>query len=316
MTQIIAHAGYYIYSLLVEGFPLLVAAIGGVFTADAHQGQGLASDLVNLCANKAKAEGCALVFLWTDNHQFYEKIGFHLVGRQWTIRLNQAMRSRLSKLAEERGLAGNALRFSEEATDAFLEQSLGLLGQLPLGVQRSFTDHKLLLRSGACRIFSAWQDDQLCAYFLIGKGKDLQGYVHEWAGQEAALLHLCDHVLKTKPEFRLLSPQWMPEECAFIYDLEDLSAAFSAEYMGLARLLDFPSIEKLLHIYLECFGTQTDDWKLEQAKSEYIFTWKTEKQVFSEAELMKLLFGAELPQKDEWKAIFPLRPWFWGMDSV
>ena len=70
---IAAHAGFYPAVMRVEGVPLPVAGIGGVFTAEEYQGQGLASSLVKKCAEEAAKEGAALAFLWSDKHEFYKK---------------------------------------------------------------------------------------------------------------------------------------------------------------------------------------------------------------------------------------------------
>jgi len=49
-------------------------------------------------------------------------------------------------------------------------------------VARLPEEHALVLESGSCSVISAWVGKQLAAYFVIGKGKDLQNYIHEWAG--------------------------------------------------------------------------------------------------------------------------------------
>lgn len=318
-TRVIGHAGFYPVEMKVEGIALPVAGIGGVFSDPKNQGQGIGSTLVNKCVNQAKKQGCALAFLWSDKHEFYGKLGFHLVGRQWTITLDPKHIPALTARGQKNGLSASALRFVEgDVSGAFLAESFELQERLGVGIARSRAEHAALLASGACAIFTAWAGDDLAAYFVIGKGKDLPNYVHEWAGDESALHHLAAHVLEiAKHPLYVLSPQFMPDEVNWIYSLDEIGVPLRPEQMGLVKLLDFPKVKRLVADFMGRLGLKAEDLSLVQAGERYQVIWRGESPMeFSEEDFLRFLFGPELPDHQELKGFLPLRLWYWGMDSV
>lgn len=314
-----AHAGFFPAPMKVENLPLPVAGIGGVYTREANQGQGLATKLINKCCEEAFREGAALAFLWSDKHEFYKKSGFHLVGRQWTLALNPSHAPALRALGEKAEFPARALRVADEPVGAeFLQQSHALLSQYPLGVARTFEEHSLYMKSGSGRVISAWVGKQLAAYFVIGKGRDLQGYIHEWAGAEGALHHLAAQCLEdfAQPLF-LISPQFMMDEVPWIYSLDAVGIPTTAEYLALVRLLDFEKVRKLTHDYMARIRLKPEELVIEKSGSGFSVAWRGRPAlVLDEAGLLGLLFGPEMPEDKELQAFLPMRLWYWGMDSV
>jgi predicted N-acetyltransferase YhbS len=316
--RVVAHGGFFPAEMKVEGIPLPVAGIGGVFSRPEFQGQGLASNLVSKCVESAGKQGAALAFLWSDKHEFYAKLGFHLVGRQWTITLAPERAGPLRERGEKCGIRAGDLEFTEGGVgESFLKQSHELQQRLPLGIARSQEEHAMLLASGACRVFSAWAGKDLAAYFVIGKGRDLQNYVHEWAGEEGALHHLAASCLEAfgHPLY-VLSPQFMPEEARWIYSLDQLGIPLRAERMALVKLLDFAKVRRLVADYMTRLGLDPQELKLEEAGERFQVEWRGSSFEFSEAEFLCFLFGPEMPTHPELKGFLPLRLWYWGMDSV
>jgi predicted N-acetyltransferase YhbS len=318
-AKFVAHAGFYPTIMRVETLPLPVAGIGGVYTEPEFQGQGVASELVKKCAMQAAKEGAALAFLWSDKHEFYAKLGFYLSGRQWTLSFALEHAAKLRARGLELGLRAEDVSVVEgDLSDEFLMESRTLLSELPLGISRTMEEHATYLRSGACRVIGAWIGKDLVAYFVLGKGKDLQGYVHEWAGEEAALHHLAAQCLESfGTGFHLLSPQFMPDEVNWLYALDELGVPMRAEYMGLVKLLDFTKVKKLVADYMTALGLPAADLVLQKFDEEYLVKWRDGTELkFSEKEFLRFLFGPEMPAHPELKAFLPLRLWYWGMDSV
>lgn len=316
--QLAAHAGFYPTEMKVEGIPLPVAGIGGVFSKPELQGQGIATALVKKCLDEAQKQGCALAFLWSDKHDFYARMGFHLVGRQWTIALEPKHASLLTVRGEKSGIKKESLRFSEEINSELLAKSFMRLQAYPVGIARSPQEHALLLNSGACTVISAWAGKELAAYFVMGKGKDLQNYVHEWAGEEGALHQLAAYVLEkvNHPVF-VLSPQFMPDEVNWIYSLDEIGVPLKPEQMALVKILDFAKLKKLVGDFMARLGLNPSDLKLEQREGQYHIEWRQKTRLhFNEADFLRFLFGPEMPTHQELKAFLPLRLWYWGMDSV
>lgn len=317
--KLAAHAGYFPTIMRVENLPLPVAGIGGVYTETEFQGQGIATKLIEKSAEDAKKNGAALAFLWSDKHEFYAKLGFYLTGRQWTGMLEPKDIPLLKERGEKSGLHSSDLTFFEGGEDPdFLKQSFALLEAYPIGIARSLEEHTAYLSGGSARVISAWAGKELAAYFVIGKGKDLSNCIHEWAGDEAALHLLTAHCLELAgTALFLFSPQFMPDEVNWIYSLNEMGISLKPEYMSLVKLLDFAKVKKLAHDYLAKAGIPASDLLLEQSGEKFTVQWKgSTKLEFNEAQLLRFLFGPELPTNQELRAYFPLRLWYWGMDSV
>ena len=316
--KVAAHAGFYPSLMRVEALPLPVAGIGGVYTDEAFQGQGLATSLINKCCEGAQKEGAALAFLWSDKHEFYKKQNFHLVGRQWTITFKPELAPVLRALGERAEIPAAALRVSEEVSGELLRQSHELQDIFPIGIARSAEEHALYLDSGASRVVSAWAGNQLAAYFVIGKGRDLQGYIHEWAGAEGALSHLMAQCLEDFGHpLSLLSPQFMPDEVPWIYSLDKAGVPMTAEYLALVRILDFVKLRKLTHDFMARIGLSPADLVMEELGEGYSVSWRGKTPLaLDDSGLLRLLFGPDLPADSELQAFLPMRLWYWGMDSV
>lgn len=316
---VVAHAGFLRAVMKVESFALPVAGIGGVFTKEQHQGQGWATKLVQKCADEASKEGCALAFLWSDKHEFYKKSGFHLVGRQWALELLPEHAEKLRERGQAAQIPANALLITDEnLSDEFIRQSHALLSEYPLGIARTLEEHSLYIKSGACNVISAWVGKELAAYFLIGKGRDLQGYIHEWAGIEGALHHLAAKCLEDfEQKIVLLSPQFMQDEVPWLYSLEEIGVPAAAEYLALVKLLSFEKLQKLVANFLARIGLKPEELQIEKLGEDIQVTWRNKPAIhFDEASFLQFLFGPELPQDPELRAFLPMRLWYWGMDSV
>lgn len=313
-NELLAHAGFFIAKMKLEGAELPVAGIGGVCTLPKAQGQGHASELVEECLKQAKAKGAALAFLWTDKHDFYRKLGFELVGRQWCIEM---ARNALEKLAGHFENQQIGLTLSTDTKGKFLEQSLRLLSSQALGIIRSSEEHEALLDSHSCKVYSAWRGSELKAYLAVGKGKDLSGYIHEWAGSETELLWLLSESVKISGAKFLLSPQFMRNEESWIYALEELGFPMTAQYMGMVKILDLKPVLKVLAGFLTTIGLKPGDLSIREEKGAYEISWQNSwKETQTEAGLLRFLFGPDPPSQKELSGVLPMRVWYWGMDSI
>lgn len=317
--KLAAHSAFYPSIMKVEGLPLPVAGIGGVFTDEKHRNLGLGSKLVQKCTEEAHRGGAALAFLWSDQHDFYAKLGFYLVGRQWTITLEPSHAPLLRARGEKLGVAKDKIEIIDGAvTSSFLVQSLKMQEKLNVGIARSPEEHQLLLASDSCRVISAWAGKDLAAYFVIGKGKDLINYIHEWAGDDAALCHLAAACLeKAGVPLHLITPQFMPDEVNWIYALDELGIGMRGEQMALVKMLDFPKLRRLIADYMTRIGLQASDLVIDRADGAFIVEWKKKNRLrLDEGKFLRLLFGPEMPANQELKGFLPVRLWYWGMDSV
>jgi hypothetical protein len=88
----------------------------------------------------------------------------------------------------------------------------------------------------------------------------------------------------------------------------------TAEYLALVKLLDFGKVERLVRDYLARVGV--DQLVLARAGEKFHVKWREKSWDLDEAGLLRLLFGPQLPEEKDLAAFFPMRLWYWGMDSV
>lgn len=330
-AKIVAHAGAFLTSIYIDGQKIPVGGIGGVATVPELRGKGLAKITVKQAVEDLRKSGAVLAFLWSGEYDYYRDLGFELVGRQWSIALPQARASTLLQMAESlaqsSGLDFSSLAFKNNRS-LVLDQGYKLWQQIPLRVDRSPGQFKELLSCSGAQVFAASEGSELKAYLVVGKGMDLTGHIHEWAGDEAALLGLLAQALiELKQDLTLLSPQFTPEEAALIYRLEEQSFSAIPQYMSLIRLLDFPSLRKVLVEKARSLSMEPSFLRCEpNTDGSYTLGWATDPDItLSEPEFLKFIFGPDLPSRQAnlepasasaFDSLLPLRLWWWGLDSV
>jgi hypothetical protein len=106
------------------------------------------------------------------------------------------------------GLApGEAIR---RAASADAPALLGLLESQPLRAERSAEAFRTLLAIPQTFTYLLERDGRAVAYCCAGKGRDLQGIVHEWAGEPDALAALLAEVSQQLPIQGILAPAGAP----------------------------------------------------------------------------------------------------------
>jgi GNAT superfamily N-acetyltransferase len=74
--EVISHAAIWFSKLRARGAIFDVGGIGSVATHSAYQGQGLASAVMRDCIEIMRMSRCHLSVLWTQEHDFYRKLGY------------------------------------------------------------------------------------------------------------------------------------------------------------------------------------------------------------------------------------------------
>jgi GNAT superfamily N-acetyltransferase len=310
-----AHAGWLLCSLRMEGVHWPVAAIGGVFSSPEVRGQGWASACVEKCLEEAKSAGAVAAFLWTDKGSFYEKWGFQAVGRQWLLRLNSGTKPLLDSYTPT--LSSGTLHEwnPKEIPEDFINNSWMWNHSWPFGVERTLQEQGELLRSGAARVFS-WKNNSGVheAYALMNKGKDLRGFVHEWGGLISALPPLLLSLENAVGEYALLCPQLQEAEAPWLFQWERLGMELELMPMAMATILAPKDFSKLVELTLLALGSSfqvSEDGGEFAIHQEGAVLW-----LGSATELGALALGLSPAPMGPLESAFPLRPWFWGMDSV
>ncbi len=170
-----AHAAWRPLELVTSCGPLRAAGIGMVTTHPAWRGRGLASRIVEDCLAAALRDDCDVALLFGAVRGLYARLGFRPAGRErWSPIAPGAAPGPGAALPCERGVRAGERRD--------LPRLLELLQSHPLRVERSARELERLLEVPATRVHVLEHAGAVAAYAIEGKGRDLQGVVHEWAG--------------------------------------------------------------------------------------------------------------------------------------
>ena len=173
---IVSHAAWKRLELVAGRRRLSAAGIGLVTTAAGQRGRGLATRVISSCLEAALREGMDLAVLFGTPSALYTRLGFVLAGRE-----------RVVQISLEPGTPTAGIRCGGPEDAARL---LPLLASHLLRVSRSAEDFAALLEIPETRLYQLERGGRPEAYCVVGKGRDLGGVVHEWAGAPAAVAAL------------------------------------------------------------------------------------------------------------------------------
>ncbi len=309
--KIIAHA---VLKTLIVKTPhaiFKVGAIGSVITDPQHRQKGHSRKNIEHCIALAQKQECDLVILWTDQFDFYRKMGFALAGFDY------------SYLYENPGPIKNKnLRFvsGNNVDPAALQK---LYSQHSVHAIRSLDDFRNFLKIPNSNLFTAWdQHNQLVAYAVEGKGADLINFVHEWSGQVAALLDLFQYIRTQKnAAITIMTP-------AHSVNLRNKLHPFATlTHQGYLGMLKIVNKESLLAKIKKAFRAEGfEKIVFEQQIQHCVFGFGTDLYTLEkEADLVQLLFGplnintldfVSVETKQKLASLLPLPLWIWGWDSI
>lgn len=309
--KIIAHAVLKTLIIKTPHAIFKVGAIGSVFTDPEHRQRGYSRKNIENCISLAQKQDCDLVILWTDQFDFYRKMGFELAGFDYSYIYENTVPIKNKNL---RFVAGNNV-------DPTALQKL--YSQHSVHALRSVEDFKHFLKIPNSNLFTAWDHhNQLLAYAVEGKGLDLINYVHEWAGQADALLDLFQYIhLQKKEMITIMVP-------AHSKNLRNkISTVASVSHQGYLGMLKIVNKNELFHKIKKAFRAEGfDKIVLEQQEQHCILGFGTDLYTLKkESDLIQLLFGP-LPidsldfisneSKQKLSTLLPMPLWIWGWDSI
>lgn len=311
--KIISHAVVKPTLIKTPYTPFQVAVIGNVMTDPHYRQQGLSSQLLESCIEQAMALKCDFAILWTDLFDFYRNFKFELAGTEISLIINDSF------VPAERRQDLKILQTTQVDPQALLR----LYNLHTVCSHRTADDIKKYMQIPNARIYSAWnKNHQLEAFAVEGKGMDLQGYIHEWAGNTSALLELFTYAQKQQGKELIVMT---PPQCKNLIRRCIASGAKTYEgILGMIKLIDKHALVKKVQktarrMGLNNFAIEMHGDTLYFGTSEGVY--KTD----SEVDIIHLLFG---PQKasqmhpfseataEKLNKLLPLPLWFWGWDSI
>ncbi len=194
---VISHAAWRPLELHSGARRISAAGIGLVTTAAGRRGRGLAAELIGACLEAAAGEGAELALLFGTPSALYARAGFVLAGRERVLRVEPGPDAKT--LGIRCGQPQDAPRL------------LPLLEEHSLRVSRGVEEFRVQLGIPNTELFVLEEADQIVAYCVMGKGRDLGGVIHEWAGAALGLESLIRGVASLYGE-----PLWLigPEALA------------------------------------------------------------------------------------------------------
>ena len=289
-----------------------IAAIGNVTTDPSHRNKHYASKIVESCVESSKKRNCDFSILWTDKYALYQKLGFELAGYEVNLQISKPLQAPPLNLK-----ILNTKKVSPQAI-------LNLYTRHTSRTLRTIDDIRLYLDIPNSNLYTAWtEDNQLVAYALEGRGKDLGGYFHEWGGDVPHMTYLLSQIQKNyKSVFNLIAPAHSQN---LIRSLINEGASSTTGFLGMINVNSFDGIFEKLIRYGRYFSV--NDLVLKQTgEGEYLFGLGEDTYVIEgKKDMTQFIFGPAdnkiinsfSPEvKEAYEKILPMPMWVWGWDSV
>lgn len=174
--------------------------VGNVATSTEERGKGWMRTLIAEVEARATRQGADALVLWSDLDGFYQKLGFVPGGMEmrFTMSVQKLDCGKVPLVWMPEGYArGNV-------ADALILRMLELRATgytRPLHqLERSVAEYRELLRIPDLALFLACPGgggsvhpeklppEAIDAFFIIGKGADMQGVIHEWGARDLPVL--------------------------------------------------------------------------------------------------------------------------------
>lgn len=289
-----------------------VGAIGSVVTDPDHRGQGHSTNIINDCLAQTVSQQCDIAVLWTNLYDFYRRLGFELAGSEISIVMEEGLQLPIT----------SNLRFSEEIKVS-PEAIHRLYSTHTVGSVRTAEDVRKFLAIPKTRIYTAWEaDGTLAAYAIEGKGADLTGYIHEWAGGVSKVTSLLSWIRSRREgSLTLIAPR---QSQNLINQLVAKGASVNEGFLGMIKIVNFDQLAGKIKRAYRAEGV--GDIVFEKANGALLFGVGQELfTLHEESDICRLIFGPiDLNELDMFSEvaraklakILPLPLWLWGWDSV
>jgi len=308
--KVVSHCYWFPYTIETSIGKLKVAGIGSVVTDPNHRNKGYSTRVLESCLKDIKQKGFQLAILWSNLTEFYERLGFCCAGLEHLLIVTSSEIPSYQK------------RFIiEQYTYKDFEQIFNLYKKQPYKVIRGEKEFEAYLGIPETYSFVAKLNEEIKAYAVIGKGKDFQNYIHEWAGDSSAVIETIQHIAKTFDFDEVIVN--IPFKESPIY--QELTQTFPAAegVMGMIKILNLKSLGSQISHHIK--GKSSKKIIFSKDKDYIIKIDDKEFRLESEKKMVTLLFG---PHNDPdiidiatelntyLKPTFPISMYIWGLDSV
>ncbi len=309
--KIISHAVLKTFVIKGPHAIFKVGAIGSVVTAPEYRQKGLSTTNIKNCIHLAEKQDCDLVVLWTDQFDFYRKMGFELAGYDYSYVFDNQTDVKNQNLRINVGNNVDPMALSK------------LYSQHSVHAVRTIEDFRQFLKIPNSNLFTAWDpNNQLLAYAVEGKGIDLVNYIHEWSGQTDALIELFKYIRKQKQQpITIMTPKHSQN---LRRRLDEVSEISHQGYLGMMKMVN---TESLLNKVKKAFRSEgMEKIIFEKQGNSFLFGYDTDLYTLeNESDVLQLIFGPlevdkidfiSTETKQKLSSLLPLPLWIWGWDSI
>lgn len=298
--------------LVCPGARLRVGLVGSVSTDPEFRSQGLATRVLESAERALAAEGAALALLWADDPRFYFARGYRPAGAEDDYAIGESELELLPRL--------DGVRPARPEDSGAIH---ALYREHPSRVERSRGETAALLECPGMTTLVHASGARVTGYACLGRGRDLEGTIHEWGGSPGAVLGL----VRAHAERRAGEPTFLmaPTTATELRERMDaLGVPCSRGVLGLAKVIDRGAVARLLGGLLGPDARVTHDPSATDAAQVRVRGPRAEELVNDDTLLVMLL--SSKGERDDTQAFgehlgldlsrLPLEPFLWGLDSI
>jgi len=311
--EVVSHTSIHYSTLRSRDFAFKLGGISAVGTHPAYRCRGLAGSVMRDCIEVMRERGCHLSFLWTDRHDFYRNVGYEPSG---SFCLFKPAPSTLSGAPKD----SKIVPYSPDRLPEIIE----IHDREPLRTERTAKVYETYFSLLRIQTLLALRDDKLSAYAVMGKGRDLRGFMHDWGGEPRDLLRLAGEMaeLSGTGEIYVLAPA---HENGFTSFLTDMNVPGAFMKLVMLRVIDVDGLSSIVSEHVsDRLGM---DFRIAQDSKGVKLTVGREEAYIEPARMLAcVMFGPEPPStflsgfsEDTLSAldkVLPIPLFIWGLDWV
>lgn len=311
--EVISHTAIYCSTVRSRDLTFKIGGISAVGTHPDYRSKGLASSVMRDCIGVMRERGCHLSFLWTDRHDFYRNLGYEPAGSFYLFKPTASTLSDAS-------MGCKIVSYSPDRLPEIVE----IHDREPLRTDRTAKEYETYFSLPRIRTLLALRDGKVSAYGVMGKGRDLRGFMHDWGGNPQDLLCLARELaaLSGKDELYVLAPTEGNDFTSLLTEMHEPNS-----YMKLV-MLSVIDVDGLSAIVSESLSDRLGaDFRIVQDSTGVkIKVGREEAYVEPARMLASVMFGPEPPSnflkgfsRDTLSAldrVLPIPLFIWGLDWV
>lgn len=211
-NKIVAHASLWIRDVVNRDnqHKDQIGLVGNVATCQQHRGKGYMALLLKHLEKKAKEYHLSGLILWSDLGKFYQKLGFQSLGVE-----NRILLKRKSNFSKTINHSSYDIEMNPSLNSEQIQRLLDIRPKTDHTLHRTPEEFKSLLKIPYCDLFIIKNGKKIESFFILGKGYDMMGVIHEWGKAcDDAFSYLINSILIElhSDEILILSPQSLEVE--------------------------------------------------------------------------------------------------------